>query len=203
MERLLLDLDPTPIDRYVSVRTPVEKLRFHLNGLLLPGPVRRGNWDGRALPMEHHPTFRLIQRLYESDYDLHAGLVALEEYFRQRGLSAAAARDKTERKGAKIVWRYAGLARRMAEEGYRPGLARDEVGVAIARDGTLLKAPGGQHRFAVARLLGLRCITAEVRYVHRSWQRRCGGSDPASLCACIWEQLRPHYPPCAETQRAA
>ncbi|SFD36786.1 hypothetical protein SAMN05660831_01542 [Thiohalospira halophila DSM 15071] len=202
MERLLLNLDPASITEYISIRTPVEKARFNLSGLFLPQPVRRGSWDRQTYPMEDHPTFRLIRRLYESDYDLPTGMVALEQYFGERGLSPLKARDKAERKGAEILWRYAELARGMADTGYQPGLARDEIGVAIARDGTLLKAPGGQHRFAVARMLGLDCVTAEVRYIHRAWQRACKGADLESLRTCTREQIPMYYPSCEPTEKA-
>ncbi|MBK1725623.1 hypothetical protein [Halorhodospira neutriphila] len=191
MERLLLSLDPTAISATLLVRTPGERLRLNLGGALLPGPVRRGRWDRRTLPVEAHPVYRLMYRLDACGYEPEAGVVAFEAYFRERGLSLAAAREKARRKGAALVRRYAGLVQGMAAEGYRPGRAPDEIGVAIARDGTLLKAPGGQHRFAAARLLGLDRVTAEVRYIHRDWQRGCSGLDPVSLCACIGERLGP------------
>ncbi len=189
MERLLLSLDPAAISVALLVRTPGERLRLGLGGAFLPTPVRRGGWDRRTLPVEAHPVYRLMHRLDACGYDPEAGTAAFEAYFRERGLSPAAAREKARRKGAALVWRYAGLVRSMAAEGYRPGRAPDEIGVAIARDGTLLKAPGGQHRFAAARLLGLDRVTAEVCYIHRDWQRGCGGLDPVSLCACLGERL--------------
>ena len=62
-----------------------------------------------------------------------------------------------------------GMLEDMAEHGYRPGQRGDEVGIAVARDGTLLKTAGGWHRFAAAHLLGIPSVRAEVRFIHPRW----------------------------------
>jgi hypothetical protein len=47
-----------------------------------------------------------------------------------------------------------------------------DLGVAIDADGQLMRLPGGQHRFAIASLLGISVIPVEVRMVHVEWLRR-------------------------------
>lgn len=56
----------------------------------------------------------------------------------------------------------------------RPRLAHraDEIGVDIGRDGTLYWRAYGQHRLALAQLLGLESVPAVVHRRHRRWQER-------------------------------
>ena len=46
------------------------------------------------------------------------------------------------------------------------GLVESEIGVALNRDGSLVKLPGAQHRVAIARAIGLPRIPVEVRMIH-------------------------------------
>ena len=45
-------------------------------------------------------------------------------------------------------------------------LGEQDIGVAIDATGRLCKLPGGQHRFAIARALGLSEIPVQVRMLH-------------------------------------
>jgi hypothetical protein len=53
--------------------------------------------------------------------------------------------------------------RERAEPGER------NVGVAIGCDGQLYRLPGGQHRTAIAKVLGLPSMPVEVRLIHTKW----------------------------------
>lgn len=57
----------------------------------------------------------------------------------------------------------------MAANGYEYSRAKDHPGVAISRDGRLLKTKRGAHRLAMAQHLGMTSIPVEVRYVHKIW----------------------------------
>lgn len=57
----------------------------------------------------------------------------------------------------------------MAVNGFDPERGKDPVGVAISRDGTILKVNRGLHRLAMAQRLGLPSIPVQVRHVHRLW----------------------------------
>lgn len=81
------------------------------------------------------------------------GFVALFESIAEHGLRRRA--DFAARGG----WR-AGRRRWLAE------LGEQDIGVALAADGRLLKLPGGQHRFAIARALGLKEVPVELRLLH-------------------------------------
>ena len=64
---------------------------------------------------------------------------------------------------------YVGFLDSMATEGYRPERTRDEIGVAISRQGRILKINRGLHRLAMAQRVGLPSIPVRVRCVHREW----------------------------------
>lgn len=57
----------------------------------------------------------------------------------------------------------------MAERGFDPGRGKDPIGVAITRNGTIVKVNRGLHRLAMAQRLGLPSIPVQVRHVHRLW----------------------------------
>jgi hypothetical protein len=46
---------------------------------------------------------------------------------------------------------------------------RNNIGVAVAADGRLLRFLGGRHRMAIAQALGLNSVPVEVRFVHARW----------------------------------
>jgi hypothetical protein len=51
----------------------------------------------------------------------------------------------------------------------RAALHERDIGVAIGAGGELYRLPGGQHRTAIARVLGLASLPVEVRLVHVGW----------------------------------
>jgi len=81
------------------------------------------------------------------------GFVALFESIAEHGLRRRA--DFA----ARGAWR-AGRRRWLAE------LGEQDIGVALAADGRLLKLPGGQHRFAIAGALDLREVPVQLRLLH-------------------------------------
>lgn len=57
----------------------------------------------------------------------------------------------------------------MASKGYVSSVTRDDLGVAISREGHILKINRGLHRLAMAQRVGLPTIPVRVRAVHRTW----------------------------------
>lgn len=175
MEPIFVDIDPARVQRYFLMRTPRDQLRMNTNRILLPRPLCRGGWDRRTLPVQEHPVYKLMEGFYRHDCEPGPCHAVLAAYYRERGLSAEEARAKADRKLEGHLAKYGGMIRDMIVNGYRTGQARDEVGIAIARDGALLKASGGWHRFAAAHLLRISPVWAEVRFVHPIWMRKlCG-----------------------------
>ena len=169
---LLVEIDPRWIARQYLRRSPVEKLRFGLLRLLPPSRLQAGRWDLRTIACEEHPTYRLLAELHAAD------LVPERTALYRRLLDAARAGRPEQRRGTVLVDEeairrffgdYVALFESMAAHGYRPGASKDEPGIAIGRAGEPIKLANGNHRFAVARLLGLRPIPAEVHFVHPRW----------------------------------
>lgn len=75
----------------------------------------------------------------------------------------------------------------MAANGYDPARGKDPIGVAISREGRILKINRGLHRLAMAQRIGLPSIPVRVRCVHRIWWDRVtrGASGVAAM-----EQVR-------------
>ncbi len=69
------------------------------------------------------------------------------------------------------------------------GSIRDEITVRIDRHGRLLKCGGGDHRLALARLLGIRKIPVAIDLVHRRWFDRVADQYMADPEVSIWYGL--------------
>lgn len=63
-------------------------------------------------------------------------------------------------------------------------LGEQDIGLALTADRRLVKLPGGQHRFAIARALGLAAVPVELRLLHVDAIR---GMDAEALTALIDE----------------
>lgn len=70
---------------------------------------------------------------------------------------------------------YLGFLDNMAERGFDAERGKDALGVAVSRDGRLLKINRGLHRLAMAQYLGLETVPVQVRAVHREWWARTVG----------------------------
>lgn len=171
MDPILIDIDPARVQRYFLIRTPLDRFRMNINRILLPRPLCRGRWDRTTYPVETHPVYRLMEGFYWSGGDFEECRRLLASFYRERGRPPTQAEAKADAKTEDLMDRYIGMLDDMAVNGYRRGQRKDEVGIAIARDGTLLKTSGGWHRFAAAYLLGVPLITAEVRFIHPGWVR--------------------------------
>ncbi|WP_311945026.1 hypothetical protein [Halomonas piscis] len=64
----------------------------------------------------------------------------------------------------------------MAEHGFNATRGKDALGVAVSRDGRLLKINRGLHRLAMAQYLGLETVPVQVRAIHRQWWQRVVGN---------------------------
>lgn len=60
----------------------------------------------------------------------------------------------------------------MAVRGFDATRGKDDLGVAVTREGRLLKINRGLHRLAMAQRLGLDSVPVSVKAVHRAWWER-------------------------------
>lgn len=183
-EPLLVRCPPGRIEHAVLKRSRLEKWRFAANGALLPRRVKVGRWDLRAFDVEAHPTMALMRGFCEYAFDPEHCRPLLAAYYQQRGLEPTAAQEKAVARMWDYTAVYRDIAANMLANGFRFGVAKDEIGVAVGRSGALLKTSGGQHRFALARALGLQEIVVDVQFAHLRWFRRHGRvyrDEPAAV----------------------
>jgi hypothetical protein len=64
---------------------------------------------------------------------------------------------------------YAGLSRPSAIRRLQTEWGEKEIGIAIGAKGHVYRLPGGQHRAAIAIVLGLDTLPVQVRLVHSQW----------------------------------
>jgi hypothetical protein len=138
------------------------------------GLVRGGDWDLSRAPLPETRAERVIRAHFEGGQSWEeTGVVDYHlEKIAEKGISEGA------RNRAEIMARYEDLDR-VYEEAQRTGrlrprselpghLRREHGGIYfhIARDGEPLRAGGGRHRFAIARLLGLAHVPAQLGVIH-------------------------------------
>lgn len=62
-----------------------------------------------------------------------------------------------------------------------------EIGIAIDHRGNIIKLQGGQHRFALAKLLNISHIPVEIRMVHTDLlQQICQTHKKSPIQAILW-----------------
>lgn len=145
------------------------------------GPARRrgwvsdGDWDQSTTRFIDRPIPKAVEQHYCDGLDWED--TALTTALDDTELSAAAQtierlHDGIEEHGYKS---QATLLREAPDEAWNDlndavhPLA-NEIGVDIARDGSICWNMGGQHRLAVARVLEVETVTVQVYRRHRQWQ---------------------------------
>lgn len=168
-EALTLHVDPRKLIR-IAVHAPrnVEKRPSSL------AFIWEGTWDQRREDLRVGTRYQLI-----SDLDENRG--QLERTQRYRYLMRCIEEGRpwsshqvgvlldTHEKIIEYLQVYLGFLDNMAVNGFDTERAKDPVGVAITRDGTIVKVNRGLHRLAMAQRLGLPSIPVQVRHVHRLW----------------------------------
>ncbi|UYG01944.1 hypothetical protein OCT51_12080 [Halomonas sp. LR3S48] len=147
-----------------------------------------GSWDLRRGDLRHGSRYRFI-----CDLDMHRSDLTKSEAF--RSLQARLEAGRPWRSHQKGVWLdsearilaylniYLSFMDDMAKRGFDDSLGKDELGVAITREGRLLKINRGLHRLAMAQRVGLNTVPVSVKAVHREWWERvtAGVSGQAAL----------------------
>lgn len=186
--RILVRLAPERIHWCFLRRTRVSKAVFLKDSVFLNGLLRRGHWDRNVFPFTDHAAYELLQCLIDSGFDRDTGLAALVHYYTRRGQPRPA--ERAARKLDDYLAKYGAIARDMERHGYRPYMTRDEIGIALARDGSAVKVSGGNHRLALARLLALPEVVAEIRFAHVGRYPRGPRWRASRVAATIREDAR-------------
>lgn len=133
-----------------------------------------GDWDLSRGDLRRGSRYRFI-----SDLDIHRDDLTRTERFRQYQSRLVAGHPwssyqqgillDSEEKILAYLATYLGFLDDMAAHGFDAERGKDELGVAVTREGRLLKINRGLHRLAMAQRLGLPRVPVRVRAVHRQW----------------------------------
>ena len=133
-----------------------------------------GNWDLKREDLRIGDRYRFI-----SDIDEHRQhLEKTERYQRflddlRRGNPARFRQLGIRLNSPELIKQYLQVYLRfldsMATNGFDVGKGKDELGVAVSREGRLIKINKGLHRLAMAQRIGLPTVPVRVQWVHRQW----------------------------------
>ena len=133
-----------------------------------------GNWDLRREDLRTGSRYRLISELDDFRDRLHESssyrkLVARMESGRPWTSHQLGVVLDTPEKILDYLRVYLDFLDDMAINGFDASKGKDPLGVAISRDGKILKVNRGLHRLAMAQRIGLPVVPVRVLHVHRLW----------------------------------
>lgn len=168
-DALTLHVDPRKLIR-IGVHAPrnVEKRPSSM------AFIWEGTWDQRREDLRVGTRYQLISELDENRGQLertnrYRYLMERIEQGRPWASHQVGVLLDSHEKIIDYLQVYLGFLDDMAVNGFDPDRGKDPVGVAITRDGTIVKVNRGLHRLAMAQRLGLPSIPVQVRHVHRLW----------------------------------
>ena len=133
-----------------------------------------GNWDLRREDLRVGSRYRLISELDEfrdrlEETQTYRNLVARMDSGKPWASHQMGVVLDTPEKILEYLRVYLAFLDDMAINGFDASRGKDPLGVAISRDGKILKVNRGLHRLAMAQRIGLPEIPVRVLHVHRLW----------------------------------
>ncbi|QFU01508.1 hypothetical protein FIU83_07625 [Halomonas sp. THAF5a] len=166
---LVLHVDPRALIRSTHWRGYAKRLRPSSSAFIWDG-----EWDLRRGHLLHSSRYRFI-----SDLDDHRDDLRETERFRELKARLDAGRPwsshqqgillDSEHRILTYLRVYLSFLDDMAARGFDAGRGKDQLGVAVSREGRLIKINRGLHRLAMAQRLGLPSVPVVVKAVHREW----------------------------------
>ncbi|WP_346796982.1 hypothetical protein R5M92_00070 [Halomonas sp. Bachu 37] len=171
-EALILHVDPRELIRINAWKGYPHRERPSSSAFIWDG-----EWDLRRGDLRYGPRYRFISELdvFRDDLRQTARFKELNERLQagrpwsshQQGILL-----DTEAKILTYLRAYLSFLDNMAVKGFDAGLGKDDLGVAVTREGRLIKINRGLHRLAMAQRLGLPSVPVRVKAVHREWWQR-------------------------------
>ena len=174
--RLLVHVSPSRIAHYMCdwLERGAKRNAFHSSDYFLGS----GSWEALTREVSRMPVLQEARELIEADWNFRI----TASYRRLDGARRSGSPitrqqiklDSIEKIDAYFI-RFRSLYQSILQHGLLAnsaiatnlGIEADrEIGVAVDANGSLVKLPGGQHRFALAAVLGLDLIPVEVRMIH-------------------------------------
>jgi hypothetical protein len=180
-DELVLHVDPRRLIRSTDWRGYRHSLRPASSVFIWDG-----EWDLYRGDLRFGSRYRFI-----SDLDDHRHHLASSESFAHYAKYLKAGKPwsshqqgvllNSEERILAYLRAYLGFLDGMAAEGFDDARGKDDLGVAVSRDGRLLKINRGLHRLAMAQRLGLPTVPVWVKAVHREWWQRVVGEAKGQL----------------------
>ncbi len=194
-DALVVHVDPRQLIRSADWRGYPDRKRPSSSAFIWDG-----DWDQRRRDLRHGSRYRFI-----SDIDAHRDNLRQTERFRSLSKRLEAGRPwsshqqgvllDSEERILVYLRIYLGFLDDMATHGFDASRGKDDLGVAITREGRVLKINRGLHRLAMAQHIGLRSVPVRVKAVHRMWwQRVTNGSSGAAALARVQMALAHCHP---------
>ncbi|MCM5705318.1 hypothetical protein [Larsenimonas salina] len=165
-----ITLDPRALTRSVAFAKEARAQRRRLANRF----IWDGDWDRRTKDLRTIPQFTRIADIWAHRLDLRASSTfmnyhhQLDEGRPFRSSHKGIALDSSDKILAFLdVYRF--YLEDMACFGLDAEQGKDTIGVAVNRDGALVKINKGLHRTAMAQVLGIDQARVRVRAVHRQW----------------------------------
>lgn len=169
---LVLQVDPRALIRSTHWRGYDKRRRPSSSSFIWDG-----EWDLRRGHLLHSSRYRFI-----SDLDDHRDDLRKTERFRELKARLDAGHPwsshqqgillDSEDRILTCLRVYLSFLDDMAARGFDAGRGKDRLGVAVSREGRLIKINRGLHRLAMAQRLGLPSVPVSVKAVHREWWER-------------------------------
>lgn len=203
-DALTMDVDPRQISRRVPYPFRATQRDFS------PFFVWNGDWDVEAEWIDDDQRFTDMSELASN------GVYRTTPAYTRMVIAATEGRPEWRQKvllrSVREIDEYfeskVRLLASLRSAGYQSQaqLARrgDEIGIAVGRNGELLKYFHGHHRLALSKEIGLDSVTVTVQMVHHMWIERCCArynGDPLAAIRKGLADLAMANPPSAPTPR--
>ncbi|WP_106475840.1 sigma factor [Phytohalomonas tamaricis] len=170
-DKLNLRLDPNRLITSISFPDKIERRKFSNQFLW------KGDWDQRKHDIRTSSRYVFIDDIWRhrlnpehSDF-YQRQLKKIKQGRPYRSHHKGILLDTPERVLA-YIHVYLFYMEDMACFGFDESQGKDRVGIAINREGYIVKINKGLHRLAMAQVLGVREISVHVRAVHQDWWQR-------------------------------
>ncbi len=194
-DRLTLEVDPRELIQSTDWRGYDRRQRPSSSRFLWDG-----EWDLRRGDLRFSSRYRFI-----SDLDEHRDDLTRSESFARYAARLKAGRPwsshqqgvllDSEERILMYLRVYLSFLDDMAVRGFDGARGKDKLGVAVSREGRLIKINRGLHRLAMAQRLGLDSVPVRVMAVHREWwQHITGGATGQEALECVADGLHDCMP---------
>lgn len=205
-DSLLIDVPAASIHLRLPDWVSYGALRLHLSDYFIGG----GNWRSMAQPVRESAVALEARELAEHGLD-YRRTRAFANYLKGAQAGTPMTRNGVRLESPALVEgyfeRFVALFRSIQEHGVRrlaavrrgvsettcPSLIRGrakewgekEIGIALGATGEIFRLPGGQHRTAIALVLGMETLPVQIRLVHAQWLRQALASADGDITAAI------------------